>query len=51
MFMIFIFQDIKTGPMKHWQTQVAPELAITYWKLPVSIYFSKLYRIVNYIHH
>lgn len=27
-------QDIKTGPMKHWQTQVAPELAITYWKLP-----------------
>ncbi|KAL8570154.1 hypothetical protein ACOMHN_030951 [Nucella lapillus] len=27
-------QDIDNGPMKHWQTQTAPELAIRYWKLP-----------------
>ncbi|XP_060078073.1 alternative oxidase, mitochondrial-like [Ylistrum balloti] len=26
-------KDIQDGPMKHWQTQEAPELAIRYWKL------------------
>ncbi|OWF42636.1 alternative oxidase, mitochondrial-like [Mizuhopecten yessoensis] len=26
-------KDIKDGPMKHWQTQEAPDLAIRYWKL------------------
>lgn len=27
-------QDIDEGPMKHWQTQTAPDVAIRYWKLP-----------------
>nr|UNU90929.1 alternative oxidase [Oncomelania hupensis] len=27
-------EDIRGGPMKHWQTVPAPEVAIRYWKLP-----------------
>ncbi|GFN94802.1 Alternative oxidase, mitochondrial [Plakobranchus ocellatus] len=26
-------EDIDHGPMKHWQTQAAPEVAIRYWKM------------------
>ena len=34
---IFDVQDIANGPMQHWNTQIAPEVAIRYWKLAVSI--------------
>jgi len=33
----FDVQDIANGPMKHWNTAPAPEVAIRYWKLAVSI--------------
>ncbi|XP_070175216.1 uncharacterized protein [Littorina saxatilis] len=26
-------EDINGGPMKHWQTQKAPEIAVNYWRL------------------
>ncbi|XP_059139478.1 uncharacterized protein LOC131927717 [Physella acuta] len=26
-------EDIESGPMQHWKTQAAPELAVRYWKL------------------
>ena len=30
------FQDIENGPLVHWQTKAAPDVAIQYWDLPVS---------------
>ncbi|XP_061183145.1 uncharacterized protein LOC133191406 isoform X3 [Saccostrea echinata] len=29
-------KDIESGPLKIWQTQKAPDVAIRYWKLPVT---------------
>lgn len=33
----FALKDIESGPLKHWQTKAAPDVAIRYWKLPVSM--------------
>lgn len=33
----FALKDIESGPLKHWQTKAAPDVAIRYWKLPVSL--------------
>lgn len=32
----FALKDIESGSLKHWQTKAAPDVAIRYWKLPVS---------------
>lgn len=33
----FALKDIESGSLKHWQTKAAPDVAIRYWKLPVSL--------------
>lgn len=33
----FALKDIESGSLKHWQIKAAPDVAIRYWKLPVSM--------------
>lgn len=38
LFLLLPFKkDIDSGSLKHWQTKAAPDVAIRYWKLPVSL--------------
>ena len=34
---VFDVQDIASGSIQHWNTQPAPDVAIRYWKLAVSM--------------
>lgn len=37
LYIMVLLKDIESGSLKHWQTKAAPDVAIRYWKLPVSL--------------